>query len=97
MKTMRIGSSIVHLSQMVDLNCEQCADGTIITIEYLTSEKEYLIPDFFNPEMVACAIHKGIRESENFDLIEKLLALDRIYDGIRGVKPDDSNETGCNP
>ena len=82
MKTMRIGSSIIHLTQMVDLNCEKCGDeGVLITIEYNHSEKEYLVPDFHDPEFVALAIHKGIRESENFDLLPKLRALERIYGG----------------
>lgn len=81
MKTMRIGSSIIHLSQMLDLNCEACSDGIIVTIEYMTANKEYLVPDFHDPEFVAAAIHKGIRESENFDLLPKLRALERIYGG----------------
>lgn len=93
MKTMRIGSSIINLEMMMDINCEQDSEGTIITVEYITAQKEYLVPEFFNPEMVALAIEKGIRESADFDLMGKLRALDRIYEGanIRGVRPDDSN------
>lgn len=90
MLTMRIGSSIIHLNQILDLNCESDVEGTLLTVEYATAQKEYLIPDFFDPEMVAAAIHKGIRESEDFDLLAKLRALDRIYDGIRGVRPDEN-------
>lgn len=90
MKTMRIGSSIIHLNQMFDLNCIACNAGTIVFIEYPTATKEYFVPEFFDPEMVALAIEKGIRESEDFDLLAKLRALDRIWEGsnIRGVRPE---------
>ena len=44
MKTMRIGSSIIHLDPMYDINCEECDDGTIVRIDYPHAEKEYLVP-----------------------------------------------------
>ena len=44
MKTMRIGSSIIHLDAMYDINCEECDEGTIVRIEYPHVDKEYLVP-----------------------------------------------------
>ena len=44
MKTMRIGSSIIHLDPMYDINCEECDEGTIVRIDYPHAEKEYLVP-----------------------------------------------------
>ena len=82
MKTMQIGSSIINLSQMYDLNCSECEEGTIILVEYPRADKEYLVPEFYNPEMVAAAIKKGMNDGDHFDLMAKLRALDRIYDGI---------------
>lgn len=43
MKTMRIGSSIIHLDPMYDINCEECDEGTIVRIDYPHAEKEYLV------------------------------------------------------
>lgn len=87
MKTMRIGSSIIHLGAMYDLNCEECEEGTIIQIEYPHAYKEYIVPGFFVPEIVAAAIQRGLNSEggshDNFDLMAKLRALDRIYGGIR--------------
>ena len=83
MKTMRIGSSIIHLDAMYDMNCEECTDGTIVRIEYPRADKEYLVPGFYVPEIVAAAIQRGMNETDNFDLMAKLRALDRIYGGIR--------------
>ena len=83
MKTMRIGSSIIHLDAMYDINCEECDEGTIVRIEYPHANKEYLVPGFFIPEIVAAAIQKGMNDDNNFDLMAKLRALDRIYGGIR--------------
>ena len=99
MKTMRIGSSIINLEQMYDLNCEECDEGTIVRIEYAHADKEYLVPGFYVPEIVAAAIQRGMNgeggSSDNFDLMAKLRALDRIYGGIR--VDETKNETGCNP
>jgi hypothetical protein len=83
MKTMRIGSSIIHLNAIYDINCEECVDGTIVRIEYPRADKEYLVPGFYIPEIVAAAIQRGMNEVDNFDLMAKLRALDRIYGGIR--------------
>lgn len=87
MKTMRIGSSIINLEQIYDLNCLECDEGTIVQIEYPHADKEYLVPDFFVPEIVAAAIQRGMNGEggslDNFDLMAKLRALDRIYGGIR--------------
>ena len=83
MKTMRIGSSIIHLDAMYDINCEECDEGTIVRIEYPHANKEYFVPGFFIPEIVAAAIQKGMNDDNNFDLMAKLRALDRIYGGIR--------------
>ena len=80
---MRIGSSIIHLDAMYDMNCEECTDGTIVRIEYPRADKEYLVPGFYVPEIVAAAIQRGMNETDNFDLMAKLRALDRIYGGIR--------------
>jgi hypothetical protein len=80
---MRIGSSIIHLGAMYDINCEECDEGTIVRVEYPHAEKEYLVPDFYVPEIVAAAIQKGMNDADNFDLMAKLRALDRIYGGIR--------------
>ena len=99
MKTMRIGSSIINLEQMYDLNCEECDEGTIVRVEYAHADKEYLVPDFYVPEIVAAAIQRGMNgeggSSDNFDLMAKLRALDRIYGGIR--VDETKHETGCNP
>ena len=99
MKTMRIGSSIIHLNAMYDINCEGCDEGTIVRIEYPHADKEYLVPGFFVPEIVAAAIQRGINNEgnslDNFDLMAKLRALDRIYGGIR--VDETKNKTGCNP
>ena len=83
MKTMRIGSSIINLEQIYDLNCEECDEGTIVRIEYPHADKEYLVPDFYVPEIVTAAIQKGMNDADHFDLMAKLRALDRIYGGIR--------------
>ncbi len=87
MKTMRIGSSIVNLEQMYDLNCEECDEGTIVRVEYAHADKEYLVPGFYVPEIVAATIQRGMNgeggSTDNFDLMAKLRALDRIYGGIR--------------
>ena len=67
MKTMRIGSSIINLEQMYDINCEECDDGTIVRIDYPHAEKEYLVPGFFVPEIVAAAIQRGMNgEGDRF-------------------------------
>ena len=99
MKTMRIGSSIINLEQMYDLNCTECEDGVIVRIEYAHADKEYLVPGFFVPEIVAAAIQRGMNgeggSADNFDLMAKLRALDRIYGGIR--VDETKHETGCNP
>ena len=50
MKTMRIGSSIIHLDPMYDINCEECDEGTIVRVDYPHAEKEYLVPGFFVPK-----------------------------------------------
>ena len=87
MKTMRIGSSIIHLNSMYDINCEECDEGTIGQVEYPHANKEYLVPGFFVPEIVAAAIQRGMNgegsSPDGFDLMAKLRALDRIYGGIR--------------
>ena len=99
MKTMRIGSSIINLEQMYDLNCAECEDGVIVQVEYAHADKEYLVPGFFVPEIVASAIQRGMNgeggSTDNFDLMAKLWALDRIYGGIR--VDETKYETGCNP
>ena len=99
MKTMRIGSSIINLEQIYDLNCTECEDGVIIRVEYPHADKEYLVPGFFVPEIVAAAIQRGMNgeggSTDNFDLMAKLRALDRIYGGIR--VDETKYETGCNP
>ena len=90
MKTMRIGSSIIHLDPMYDINCEECDEGTIVRVDYAHAEKEYLVPGFFIPEVVAAAIQRGMNGEggslDNFDLMAKLRALDRIYGGIRACE-----------
>ena len=89
MKTMRIGSSIINLDAIYDINCVKREKGTVVRVEYPHAVREYLVPDFFEPETVAIAIQRGIngqgnsRSLECFDLIAKLEALDRIYGGIR--------------
>lgn len=73
MKTMRIGSSIVNLERMYDLNCVKHKDGTVVRVEYARSIKEYLVPGFFVPEVVATAIQRGLNgEDDSFDLMEGL-------------------------
>lgn len=96
MKTMRIGSSIVNLEQMYDLNCVKCKEGTLVRVEYAHSIKEHLVPGFFVPEMVATAIQRGLNGEggshlDSFDLMAKLQALDRIYGGIRVDETKDEN------
>ena len=91
MKTMRIGSSIIHLNAMYDINCEECSEGTIVRIEYPHADKEYLVPDFYVPEIVTAAIQKGMNDADHFDLMAKLRALDRIYGGIRVNETADGN------
>ena len=90
MKTMRIGSSIIHLGAMYDINCEECDEGTIVRVEYPHADKEYLVPGFFIPEIVAAAIQRGMNGEggslDGFDLMTKLRALDRIYGGIRACE-----------
>ena len=44
MRTMRIGSSIIHLNSIYDINCEECDEDTIVRIDYPHAEKEYLVP-----------------------------------------------------
>lgn len=89
MKTMRIGSSIINLEAMYDINCAECEEGTTVRVEYSHSIKEYLVPGFFVPEMVAAAIQQCIncegssRNLDSLDLMAKLQALDRICGGIR--------------
>jgi hypothetical protein len=87
MKTMRIGSSIINLNSMYDINCEECDEGTIVRVEYPHADREYLVPDFFVPEIVAAAIQRGLNGEggslDSFDLMAKLRALDRIYGGVR--------------
>ena len=87
MKTMRIGSSIIHLNAIYDINCEECDEGTIVRVEYAQANKEYLVPGFFGPEIVAAAIQRGMNcegdSPDGFYLMAKLRALDRIYGGIR--------------
>lgn len=99
MKTMRIGSSIIHLDQMYDINCEECDKGVVVCVEYAHANKEYLVPGFYAPEIVAAAIQRGMNgeggSRDNFDLMAKLRALDRIYGGIR--VDETQNETGYNP
>lgn len=99
MKTMRIGSSIIHLDPMYDINCEECDEGTIVRVSYAHAEKEYLVPGFFVPEIVATAIQRGMNGEggnlDNFDLMAKLRALDRICGGIR--VNETRNETRYNP
>ena len=95
MKTMRIGSSIIHLNAIYDINCEKCDEGTIVHVEYAHADKEYLVPGFYVPEIVAAAIQRGINgeggSADNFDLMAKLRALDRIYGGIRVNETADGN------
>ena len=90
MKTMRIGSSIINLEQMYDLNCTECEDGVVVQVEYAHANKEYLVPGFFIPEIVAAAIQRGMNceggSHDGFDLMAKLRALDRIYGGIRACE-----------
>ena len=90
MKTMRIGSSIINLEQMYDLNCAECEDGVIVQVEYAHANKEYLVPGFFIPEIVTAAIQRGMNceggSHDGFDLMAKLRALDRIYGGIRACE-----------
>ena len=90
MKTMRIGSSIINLEQMYDLNCTECEDGVIVQVEYAHANKEYLVPGFFISEIVAAAIQRGMNceggSHDGFDLMAKLRALDRIYGGIRACE-----------
>ena len=86
MKTMRIGSSIINLDAIYDINCVEREKGTVVRAEYPHAVREYLVPGFFEPEIVAAAIQRGINgksDSFSFDLMAKLQALDRIYGGIR--------------
>lgn len=95
MDTMRIGSSIIHLGAMYDINCEECGEGTVVRVEYPHAIKEYLVPDFFKPEVVAAAIQRGINSKHNnlddFDLVAKLLSSANIYEGIRANEAKNEN------
>lgn len=84
MNTMRINNSIVRLDAIYDISCVKYKEGTVVRVEYPRSIKEYLVPGFFKPEVVAAAIHQGMNDEGNsFDLMAKLQALDRIYGGVR--------------
>ena len=87
METMRIGSSVIHLGAIYDINCEECSEGTIVRVEYPHVIKEYLVPGFFQSEVVAAAIQRGINDERNsfgdFDLVAKLLLGTTIYGDIK--------------
>lgn len=73
MKTMRIGSSIINLDAMYDINCVEREKGTVVRVEYPHAIREYLAPGFFEPEIVAAAIQRGMSgKNDSFDLMANL-------------------------
>ncbi|MBO5730171.1 MAG: hypothetical protein J6R67_03145 [Treponema sp.] len=81
MKTMRIGSSIINLDAIYDINCVEREKGTGVRVEYSHSIKEYLVPGFFVPEIVATAIQRGMNdEDDSFDLMANLTAFTKVLE-----------------
>lgn len=74
MKIMRIGSSLINLTNFVSIDGHTCDDGVILTIEYDHSIKEYLIPNEIDPELVICVILDCLNRFTNFDLLYKVKA-----------------------
>lgn len=73
MKTMRIGSSIINLDATYGINCDKRRDGTIVRVGHPNIIMEYLVPDYFVPEVVAAAIQRGMNgKDDNFDLMTVL-------------------------
>ena len=80
MKVMRIGSSLINLTNFVSIESRTCGDGVILTIEYDHSVKEYLVPNEIDPELVIYVILDCLNQSTNFDLLYKLKARRAMID-----------------
>lgn len=74
MKVMRIGSSLINLTNFVSIDGHACNDGVILTIEHDHSVKEYLVPNEIDPELVVCVVLDCLNQYANFDLLYKLKA-----------------------
>ena len=74
MKVMRIGSSLINLTNFVSIDGHACNDGVILPIEHDHSVKEYLVPNEIDPELVVCVVLDCLNQYANFDLLYKLKA-----------------------
>lgn len=74
MKVMRIGSSLINLTNFVSIDGHVCDDGVVLTIEHDHSVKEYLVPNEIDPELVVCVVLDCLNQYANFDLLYKLKA-----------------------
>lgn len=80
MKVMRIGSSLINLTNFVSIDSHTCGDGVILTIEYDHNVKEYLVPIEMDPESVICVILDCLNKFPSFDLLYKLKARKAMID-----------------
>jgi hypothetical protein len=74
MKVMRIGSSLINLTNFVSIDGHSCNDGVVLTIKHGHSVKEYLVPNEIDPELVVCVVLDCLNQYANFDLLYKLKA-----------------------
>ena len=74
MKVMRIGSSLINLTNFVSIDGHTCNDGVVLTIEHDYSVKKYLVPNEIDPELVVCVVLDCLNQYANFDLLYKLKA-----------------------
>lgn len=74
MKIMRIGSSLINLTNFISIDGYTCSDGVILRIEHDRSVKEYLVPNEIDPELVVCVVLDCLNQFANFDLLYKLKA-----------------------
>lgn len=80
MKVMRIGSSLINLTNFVSIDGHTCEDGVILTIEHDHGVKEYLVPNEIDPELVVCVVLDCLNQFANFDLLYKLKARRAMID-----------------
>lgn len=72
MKVMRIGSSLINLTNFVSIDGHSCNDGVILTITHDHSINQYLVPNKIDPELVICIILDCLNQYAYFDLLYKL-------------------------
>lgn len=72
MKVMRIGSSLINLTNFVSIGGRTCDNGVILTIKHDHSVKEYFVPNEIDPELVACVVFDCLSRFANFDLLYEL-------------------------